>query len=68
MNLAAFQMLPVMMLIAGIGDAPICDIGTCTMAAFLIFSMRKQLSILFYETGATVFDSSEGISWVILAF
>lgn len=57
MNLAAFQMLPVMMLIAGIGAARVCDTGTCTMAAFLIFSIRKQLPILFYETGATVFDS-----------
>lgn len=37
MNLAAFQMLPVMMLIAGICSSRFCDTGTCTTSGFLIF-------------------------------
>jgi len=65
MNLAAFQMLPVVMLIASISGGWVCDAATCTMSGFLIFWARKYFSVFSYEAGGSVFDSPEG---EILAF
>lgn len=65
MNLAAIQMLAVVMLIASICGGWVCNAATCTMSGFLIFWARKHLLVFSYEAGGSVFDSPEA---VILAF